>query len=79
MYNFGVNRIVSDPAILSGKPVVRGTRISVETILDYLSAGLSVEKIVQEYPRLSRADVLACIDFVKKNYAAPIPKKLVKA
>ena len=74
-----MNRIVSNPAILSGKPIIRGTRISVEMILDYLASGMSAEEITAEYPQISRADVLACLDFVKKNYAAPLPQKLVKA
>jgi uncharacterized protein (DUF433 family) len=71
-----MQRIVSNPAILSGKPVIRGTRISVELVLDYLAAGLSLDEIVREYPKITRADVLACIEFVKKNYAAPTPKIL---
>ena len=71
-------RIVSDPTILAGKPVIRGTRISVENILDYLAAGLSLEEILAEYPRLTKADLLACLEFVKTNYAAPTSKSLAK-
>jgi uncharacterized protein (DUF433 family) len=73
-----MSHIISNPAILSGKPVIRGTRISVENILDYFVAGLSIDDILNEYPNLKRTHVLACLDFVKKNYSAPFPKKLVK-
>lgn len=69
-----MSRITSDPAVLSGKPIIAGTRISVEMILDYLSSGLSIDEILDEYPQITRADVLACLDFVKKYYAAPKQK-----
>ena len=71
-------RIVSDPAVLAGKPVVAGTRISVELVLEQLAAGLSIAEIVEQYPHLKRADVLACLEFVKKNYAAPTLQPLTK-
>jgi len=54
-------RIVSDPGILCGKPVVKGTRMSVEFILEVLSSGLSVEDLIKEYPQLKPADVYAAI------------------
>ena len=54
-------RIVSDPGILCGKPVVKGTRMSVEFILELLSSDLSVEDLVKEYPQLKPADVYAAI------------------
>jgi len=58
------NRITVDPEVLVGKPIVRGTRISVELLLDRLGDGWSVEQILDAYPRLSREDVLAAINFV---------------
>lgn len=51
--------IVSDPAVMMGKPVIAGTRITVELILDKLAAGESVEQIVEAHPRLSRKAIQA--------------------
>lgn len=55
--------IVSDPAILMGKPVVAGTRISVELILEKLAAGESVDQILQAHPRLTREGISAALAF----------------
>ena len=46
-----------------GKPVIRGTRITVEIILEKLAAGLSVEEVLEEYPRLRREDILAALGY----------------
>ncbi|MBI5065017.1 DUF433 domain-containing protein [Candidatus Woesearchaeota archaeon] len=56
-------RIIIDPEILAGKPVVKGTRMSVEFILELLSSGMSIEELLQEYPHLSREDVLASLKY----------------
>jgi len=56
-----MDRITIDPDICNGQPVVQGTRISAQTILEFLAAGDSVEDVLEEYPSLSREDVLACI------------------
>lgn len=55
--------IVSHPDVMMGKPVVRGTRITVENILERLGAGESVDQIVDEHPRLTREAVLAAATF----------------
>jgi len=55
--------IQSDPDVMLGKPVVRGTRITVETILRKLSCGESIEQILESHPRLTREAVLAALDF----------------
>ena len=55
--------IQSDPAVMMGKPVVAGTRITVELILDKLSAGETVDQILEAHPRLTREGVLAALDF----------------
>ena len=52
-----------DPAVCFGKPVIKGTRIWVSLILDFLSNGKSYEEILSEYPQLAREDILACIDY----------------
>ena len=54
-------RIVVDPEILAGKPVIRGTRLAVEFILELLAAGQSHEEILADYPGLTREDLLACL------------------
>src|SRR5277367_5952311 len=55
-------RISIKPDVCNGRPVVRGTRITVQTVLEFLAAGDSVENVLEEYPRLTRADVKACLD-----------------
>jgi uncharacterized protein (DUF433 family) len=57
------DRIEIAPDICNGKPVVKGTRISVQSVLEFLSAGDSVEDVLEEFPSLTRKDVLACIRF----------------
>jgi uncharacterized protein (DUF433 family) len=59
------DRIVQDPAILSGKPVVKGTRISVEVVLDYLANNLDFNDLFADYPRLTMDDVKACLAFAQ--------------
>ena len=52
-------RIVTDPKIMLGKPVIKGTRIKVETILRWLGRGVSIEQLLKQYPTLTREDVQA--------------------
>jgi len=54
-----MERIELNPAILVGKPIIKGTRISIEMILEELSEGNSIEDLLQNYPRLQREDILA--------------------
>jgi uncharacterized protein (DUF433 family) len=54
-------RIVSDPRILTGKPVIKGTRLAVEFILDLLANGWSEAEISKNYPRLTHEDIQACL------------------
>ena len=56
-------RIILDPGILSGKPLVRGTRLSVEFVVDLLAKGWSPTDIRENYPGLDREDVLACLEY----------------
>lgn len=60
------DRITTDPDVLSGKPIVRGTRISVEFILELLSSGMEVDEILDEYPHLERDDVLAALSYATR-------------
>ncbi len=57
------NLIQTDPAVMMGKPVVRGTRITVERILEKLAAGESIEQLLTAHPRLKHAGVLAALDY----------------
>ena len=57
--------ITIDPDICNGKPVVRGKRITVQTVLEFLSAGDSAEEILEQYPSLTREDIQACLEFAK--------------
>lgn len=56
-------QIKSDPAVMMGKPVVEGTRITVEQILEELGAGCTIEQLLQAHPRLTRDGVLAALRF----------------
>lgn len=56
-------RITADPAILVGKPCIKGTRISVELILGWLANGWTFETILESYPHITREDILAALAF----------------
>jgi uncharacterized protein (DUF433 family) len=55
------DRIVVDKEVLAGKPVVRGTRLAVEFVLELLAAGESEQAILENYPGLTHEDILACL------------------
>jgi uncharacterized protein (DUF433 family) len=61
-----LERVEIDPEVMLGKPVIRGTRITVEIILEKLAAGSPVEEILAEYPRLTREDVLAAVAYARQ-------------
>ena len=56
-------RIAIDPNVCNGRPIIRGTRITAQTVLEFLAAGDRVEDVLEEYPSLVREDVLACLDY----------------
>jgi uncharacterized protein (DUF433 family) len=58
-------RIVLDPAVLAGKPVIRGTRLAVEFVIGLLADGWSEAEIVANYPGLAHADILACLAYAR--------------
>jgi uncharacterized protein (DUF433 family) len=62
------DRITVDPDILVGKPIIKGTRISVELLMDRLADGWTMEQILEAYPRVTREDVLAAIAFVTEVF-----------
>jgi uncharacterized protein (DUF433 family) len=57
------DRITIDPAIRSGKPCIKGTRITVYDILEYMAGGMSKEEILRDFPSLTREDILAVLAF----------------
>ena len=72
-----IGRIVIDPAVLAGKPVVRGTRLSVDFLLGLLAQGWSEGEILRNYPGLTREDLLACYTYaserVREDRVYPFP------
>jgi len=65
-----LSRITVDPELCHGKPCIRGLRYPVESILEYLAGGDSVEQVLAEFPDLERDDILACLEFSRKMLAA---------
>jgi uncharacterized protein (DUF433 family) len=65
-----LSRITVDAEICHGKPCVRGLRYPVETVLEYLVGGDSVEDLLAEFPDLEREDILACLEFSRRMLAA---------
>jgi uncharacterized protein (DUF433 family) len=60
------NLIVIDPAVCNGRPVVKGTRITVQTVMEFLAAGDSVDEVLEAYPSLTRKQVLACMEWASR-------------
>jgi len=70
-------RIIQDPAILSGKPVVSGTRIPVHIVLEYLAHNPNFDELFADYPRLTMDDVRACFAYAQLLVeATPKPKEI---
>ncbi len=71
-------RIVIDPRVMGGKPVIRGTRVTVGRVLELLAQGMSVAEVLQEYPHLRAEDVLACLaygaDLAGQEEVLPLPE-----
>jgi uncharacterized protein (DUF433 family) len=72
------DRIAVDPDVLVGKPVVKGTRIAVEFVIDLLARGWTTEQILREYDHLQAEDVLACLTYagelLKSERVYPTPR-----
>ena len=59
-------RIVVDPEILVGKPIIKGTRISVEFVVDLLARGWTTEQVLKEYDHLKSEDIRACLAYASE-------------
>ena len=70
--------ILSDPNVMMGKPVVKGTRITVELILEKLGSGETIEQLLEAHPRLTREGILAALRFgaetMRSEVAYPLPR-----
>ena len=66
----GEGVIISDPEIMFGKATIKGTRLTVELILDKLAAGRTVEELLDSYPRLTREDISAALAYASKSVRA---------
>lgn len=64
--------IISDPAVMMGKPVITGTRITVELILEKLAAGETIEQILEAHPRLTREAIQASLAFAAQALRADV-------
>ncbi len=64
-----LNRIVIDPQIMVGKPIIKGTRLTVQFILNLLAQGMTTQEILQEYNKLAKEDILACLAFARDTLA----------
>jgi uncharacterized protein (DUF433 family) len=60
-------RIVSDPAVMTGKPVIRGTRLPVEFIVQVLAQGTTTRELLDEYDGLTESDIQACVLFASEK------------
>jgi uncharacterized protein (DUF433 family) len=68
----GNNLIISDPQVMMGKPVIAGTRITVELILEKLAAGESIEQILEAHPKLTREKIQAALRFAAEALRADV-------
>jgi uncharacterized protein (DUF433 family) len=62
-----LKRITIDPKVMTGKPVIRGTRLTVQYILGLLAHGATVDEILHEYDGLTKEDILACLEYASKT------------
>ena len=62
-----MERITIQPDVCHGKPVIRGLRYPVESVLEYLAAGDSLDDVLAEFPDLEREDLLACLEFATRS------------
>ena len=66
------NRITISPGKRSGKPCIRGLRITVYDVLSYLASGMSYEEILEDFPDLEKEDILACLEYAAERERSTI-------
>jgi len=62
-----LERIIVNPKIMTGKPVIKGTRLTVQFILSLLANGMEITEILEEYPGLVKEDILACLLYASET------------
>ena len=62
-----MERIVVDPKVMAGKPVIRGTRIPVDAIIRRIAEGMTIEEVLEEYPNLTREDVKTALEYTERE------------
>ncbi|OPX34634.1 hypothetical protein B1H10_03155 [candidate division KSB1 bacterium 4484_188] len=62
-----LQRIILNPKVMAGKPVIKGTRLTVQYILNLLAHGSTIDEILREYPGLSKEDILACLRYASET------------
>ncbi len=72
-----MTQILTNPKIMLGKPIVAGTRITVEQILKLLAQKLAVKDILEDFPQLKEADIKAAVEYAAKKVAKPTPEAAV--
>ncbi len=72
-------RIAADPSVLLGKPVIKGTRLSVEFVVGLLAQGWAEEDVLRNYPGIAREDIQACLQYAQSVLEAervyPVPQR----
>ena len=63
-----MDRITANPKILGGKPIIKGSRISVEFILELLASDVSEDEIIEDYPHITKLDIHACLKFAADTF-----------
>jgi uncharacterized protein (DUF433 family) len=74
-----MQKIVSNPKILGGKPIIKGTRLSVDFILKLLASGASYKEILEDDPHITIEDIHACLEFAAKSLKNDIYLEVEKA
>lgn len=69
-----MGKIIINPKIMLGKPIVAGTRITVEQILKLLAQKLTIKEILEDFPQLKEADIKAAVEYAAKKVAKPEPQ-----
>ncbi len=67
-----LDRITINPGIFNGKPIIRGMRFKVSDVLGYLSSGMSVEEILEDFPYLEKEDITAALLYASKKLDHPV-------
>lgn len=72
-------RLTVNPEILGGKPIIKGTRMTVEFILELLASGIAEDEVLRDYPHLTREDIQACLSYAAHALRNEIHLDLKKA